>query len=228
MATITREETNELVMFENIRGTKNHLIIPEETSFNEWENLGNNLKTAEGAIEFYIGDWINFGERKFGDKYLIAMAKTGFTYDYVQRMASVARKFNGGLKSGNEEIATRHNLSFHHHRLVAPLSGPVAERLLDKAEKEKLTLAELRAEVQEWQAEHQPEKQTKQIEIVFSWFHDPDIEAMLDGMQKIRTGINKLMHDQRDPEVRKDLLGKVRNLMTDIDDDIRKYLVGSK
>ena len=230
MATTTREETNELVMFENVRMIKNHLVLPENTTFDEWVDIGKNLKTAEGAIQFLIGDWINFGERKYGDKYLIAMAQTGFTVDYLRRIAMVSKKFNGYVAGDTTEgLATRHeNLSFTHHVEVVSLPGPVAERLLEKSEKEYLTRDELRAEVREWKTEHRTPEQNKQQEILFSWFHDPDIEAMLDGMQKIRTGINKLMHDQRDPEVRKDLLCKVRNLMTDIDDDIRKYLVGSK
>lgn len=224
---------NELVTFPNVQMTKTHLIIPEETSFDDWEDIGKKLKTVEGAVQFWIGDWINFGERKYEDKYLRAMAETGYTYEYLKNIAYVSRKFNGNDNGHSgvtiEGLATRHeNLGFSFHQITAPLAGPIAERFLNKAEEEHLTKRELEADVREWQMEHQPKKETKRPEVVFSWFHDPDIEAMLDGMQNIRTGVNKLTRDQRDPEVRKDLLQKVDVLMVGIDKDIKKYLGGLK
>lgn len=224
-------KTDELIIFPNVQMTKINLFIPEETTFTEWEDIGRKLKGIEGAVQFWIGDWINFGSRKYGDKYLIAMAKTGFTIKTLQSIAAVSRRFNGKSPAGGgfEGLAIRHeNLSFAHHQEVAYLPPKVASSLLDEAEDGHWSKSELRGAVEIWREEHQPAKQPKHTEIVFSWFHDLDIEAMLDGMLTIRKGINKLMHDERDPEVRKDLLQKVDALMVDIDKDIKQYLARLK
>jgi hypothetical protein len=63
-------------------------------------------------------------------------------------------------------------------------------------------------------------------EVVFSWFKEPRVEAMLDGMQAIRAGVDELIHDQRDPDTAKHILKNARTLMREIAKDIDDVLGG--
>jgi hypothetical protein len=194
-------ETNALVTLPNVQMTKTRLVIPEDTSFSDWEDIGKKLKNVEGAVQFWIGDWINFGERKWGDKYQFVHDELGFSYDYISQIASVSKKFPGNSVAGNgiEGTPTRHeNLSFSHHVEVATIPGPVAERLLIKAETENLSKRELRIEVREWQAAHSMQPPAHIPETVFSWAKDEEGQAGFDALQTVIKAFNRYANDKRD------------------------------
>jgi hypothetical protein len=41
----------------------------EELSYDEWIQMANDLGRAERSIGFVIGDWINYGESRWREKY---------------------------------------------------------------------------------------------------------------------------------------------------------------
>lgn len=87
------------------------LFINGEVSFEEWQSYGERLAFVEGAIQWVIGDWLNYGERKWGEMYPGSENET--QYDTWRDYKSVAKRV---------ELSTRvDNLSWAHHRLVAPL-----------------------------------------------------------------------------------------------------------
>lgn len=219
--------TEELIVMPTVQMTKTRLIIPETTTFEEWEDIGYQLKNVEGAIQFWVGDWINFGERKWGEKYLEAVRMTGYDYETLRWHSYVAKRTQfvpQGTDLPENTILRRDGLSFTHHKEVAALAPVVANRLLDKAEADALTVSELRAEVREWKAEHEPAATIAPPDIAFSWYHDGDVEATLDAMRIFRAGINKLMNDKRDPIVRITILRDLLVLMEDLGRDINKYM----
>lgn len=221
---IIEVETDAVVTLPKAQMTKTKLSIPENTSFDEWKNIGRQLKGVEGAIQFWVGDWINFGERKFGDKYLIAMAQTGFSYEYLKTIAWVSKRFNGSSGTTNEGLATRHeNLSFTHHQAVAALPGLVAEKLLDKAVTDRLTREELKAEVREWQAEHNPQKAQEHKERPFSLAQEAYVISYVDDIMDIKLRTNKLLQETRDPVVRKYYLEMGGKVLVEILDLLKKY-----
>lgn len=85
----------------------------EELSFEEWDDLGTKLAPVGKSIGFIIGDWINYGEKRWGDKYEEALARTGLAYQTLADFAYVARKVHFSVR--NEK------LDFTHHRVVAKL-----------------------------------------------------------------------------------------------------------
>ena len=61
-------------------------------------------------------------------------------------------------------------------------------------------------------------------EIVFSWFHDPEVSATLAAMPTFRAGVTKLIADKRDPAVRFSILNDLLELMNDISGTITDNL----
>jgi hypothetical protein len=111
--------------------TSTGIHFNEELSFEEWDNLGEKLAPVGKSIGFIIGDWINYGEKRYGQKYEKALARTGLAYQTLMDFAYVARKV---------EISFRNeNLDFTHHRVVAKLkTDEEKQHWLEMAVKHKL------------------------------------------------------------------------------------------
>jgi hypothetical protein len=99
-------------------------------------------------VGFFIGDVLNFGEKKWGDKYTAALTQTGLARTTLEHYAWVAKNTPAEKR--------RATLTFSHHEVVVPLlvdSPQKAEGLLDEAEKQQAktgsppTVRELRVKV---------------------------------------------------------------------------------
>lgn len=120
--------------------TPTALVLHPDTSFDRWMSIGEALKQMEKSVMWWIGDWCNFGERKYGEKYTQAMEASGYTYQAVADAAWVAARI--------EISRRRETLTFTHHREVAALATQEeADDLLDRAETEKLSTRDMRQEV---------------------------------------------------------------------------------
>jgi hypothetical protein len=96
------------------------IVFHEELSFEEWEALGQKLAPVGKSIGFIIGDWINYGEKHYGDKYEDAIKRTGMAYQTLRNYAYVARRV---------QLSCRHdNLGFEHHYVVAKLKDADDQR----------------------------------------------------------------------------------------------------
>lgn len=110
------------------------LVADPEATFDDWKAFGKLLKNVEEARQWIIGDWINEGEKRWGEKYQQAMEETGYEYQTLRAYAYVCA--NVGLLIRNQQ------LTFAHHRVVAPLPpadqsywlGLAAEKGWDDAE----------------------------------------------------------------------------------------------
>lgn len=115
------------------------LVLPEGLSFDEWETIGKKLQRVEKSVRWWIGDWLAYGERVYGETYAQAIEATGYSVGDLQNMVYVA--------SGIEPSQRCENLSWSHHREVAALSPPEQTRWLDKAEAESWSTRELREQM---------------------------------------------------------------------------------
>ena len=112
----------------------------EELSFDEWNGLGQKLAPLGKSIGFIIGDWINYGNGRYGEKYDEALKRTGMTYETLMNFSYVARKVEISLRN---EI-----LDFNHHYVVAKLKSPEEKQYwLDMARKHNLTVRRLRKSI---------------------------------------------------------------------------------
>lgn len=115
------------------------LELPEGMTFQEWQNLGDVLQGVERSLMWWIGDWLNFGEREYGETYSQAIEATGKSYSSAANAKWVADRF--------EFSRRRENLSWSHHLEVASLPPDAANRMLGLAEQEGWSRKVLRAHV---------------------------------------------------------------------------------
>lgn len=102
--------------------------------YEEWRNVGLRLGRIGRSMAWFIGDWLNFGER-YGEKYSQAASETHYDPGYLANVAWICRTF--------EHSRRREALSFRHHQVVAGLKPPEQDRWLLLAEEKKWTSEDL-------------------------------------------------------------------------------------
>jgi hypothetical protein len=105
----------------------------------EWLATGRRLGAIGRCSQWWIGDWIRYGSARWGEKYVEAARVTGYDVASLRNMAWVAAQFDPSLRSDK--------LSWSHHVLLAPLGADEQERWLDRAARERLSVADLRTEL---------------------------------------------------------------------------------
>ena len=93
--------------------TRTSLTIPDDLPFDDWQRLGKTLKDIEKSVLWWLGDWLNYGERNYGETYAQAVDVTDYGEDMLRKTKWVA--------SSVEMCKRLHNLSWSHHHMVAPL-----------------------------------------------------------------------------------------------------------
>ena len=111
----------------------------QDLSFAEWDDLGQKLAPIGKSIGFIIGDWINYGEGRYGEKYAEALERSGMAYQTLMNYSYVARKV---------EISCRQeNLGFEHHAVVAKLKPDEQEHWLEMTKAHSLSVRRLRKSI---------------------------------------------------------------------------------
>ncbi|MDQ3933017.1 MAG: hypothetical protein M3340_00110 [Actinomycetota bacterium] len=88
---------------------------------------------------WWIGDWLSYGNAKYGEKYSRAVKLTGYDIQTLKNMVYVASRF--------EPSRRRDVLSWTHHAEVAALSRDEQETWLNRAVAERLSVRSLREEI---------------------------------------------------------------------------------
>ena len=118
-----------------IQATPTGLVLAKDLTFEEWNAIGSSFGTALQTAAWCIGDWMVYGERKWGKQLLLegaefdaksnripselfdnAIAATSLDRQTLSQYASVCRKIPMAER--------RVHLSFGHHRILAPLPTP--------------------------------------------------------------------------------------------------------
>lgn len=105
-------------------------------SYEDWVECGEFIQQAQGAIQWWRGDWSNYGAQAYGEAYSQEIDKFGVDYSTVANERWVAKQF--------EFSRRRENLSWSHHAEVASLDRAEQDEVLDRAEQEGMTRKELR------------------------------------------------------------------------------------
>jgi hypothetical protein len=116
------------------------LELPNDLTFDQWTAIGSVLQGAQRSMMWWIGDWLHFGERKWGEMYADAVEQTGRQEQTLMNAKWVA---------GRMPISRRREkLSWGHHAAVAGAEGESEQdELLALAESDGLNVNELRREV---------------------------------------------------------------------------------
>lgn len=105
----------------------------------EWSAVGRRFGEIGRCSQWWLGDWIHYGNAKFGERYSRAVKLTGYDVQSLMNMVYVASRF--------EIYRRRENLSWSHHSTLAPLDVPSQEYWLSRALADKLSVADLRVEL---------------------------------------------------------------------------------
>jgi hypothetical protein len=114
------------------------LDLPNSLSFEAWEELGGVLVRMEKGILWCLGDWLNYGERRFGDRAFQAVV-TGYATGTLRAAAWVSHRFPKGERDPE--------VPWSHYRELAGLPEEAANELLVEVKTEKLSQKELRTRV---------------------------------------------------------------------------------
>lgn len=128
--------------------TPTSLVLADGLPFEEWESAGKLLGEISRATQWWIGDWLNYGEGAYGDKYTQAMDATGLEYGTLANISWVSKHV--------EVSRRRENLSFSHHQEVAQFDPGEQRTWLKQAEAAGWSVGELRKEIKQAPAVEEP------------------------------------------------------------------------
>lgn len=105
-------------------------------SFEQWVLHGRRLGAIGRGVGWWIGDWLRFGNARYGEKYVQASRITGYDIQTLMNMVYVA--------SSVDPSRRRARLPWSHHAEVAPLPPEEQDYWLDRVEEDRLSVRDLR------------------------------------------------------------------------------------
>ncbi len=111
-------------------------LPPGDLDTREWATAGRRLGLVGRRIQWLLGDWIAYGNEKFGERYSRASKITGYDTQTLMNMVYVASRFVFSRR--------REKLSWSHHETLAALEFDEQEHWLDEAERHRWSVSDLR------------------------------------------------------------------------------------
>lgn len=156
------------------------LNLPRILSFDEWMGYGKTLSAMQDSIPWWVGDWINYGEAKYGETYSQGLSLWDFGYQTLTNMAYVSRRYPPDQRT---------SLSWTHHRHAASMEPKERGALLKKAKDEEWTTRQLQIEVAKAKL-----KDTGDEEEVAVWVqYTVEISTNMGEIKKTSNNINQFL-----------------------------------
>lgn len=95
---------------------------PASMTYEQWAEIGRQFQYVNGSLNWWLGDWLNEGEKRYGETYAQAIEVTGHKIDYLMKIKSVSKR----IKIWNRFQI----LSWTHHYHVAHLDEQAQRQLL--------------------------------------------------------------------------------------------------
>ncbi len=115
--------------------------------------IGHRFGGMARCSPWLLGDWIRYGNYRWGEKYREAMRITGYDVQSLRNFAYVAGRI--------EPSRRRDDLSWSHHAEVCALTDAEQEQWLDVAVAERMSVADLRVELR---AARRGERKRREVE----------------------------------------------------------------
>jgi len=115
---------------------KTGLVVAGTPTIDEWQDCGRVLQRIEGAVQFWIGDWVNYGAHAYHEKYDAVVDDLGLDRQTVKNYAYVAQNVPSSLR--------RDDVLFSVHKELAPLPLKQQARILLIAAAEHLTVRDVK------------------------------------------------------------------------------------
>jgi len=116
-----------------------HLISwnpSHELDPHEWAAVGRRIGAVGRCIQWLLGDWIAYGNTKFGERYARASKITGYDPQTLMNMVYVASRFPISRR--------REKLSWSHHEALASMDADEQDRWLDEVSEHRWSVLDLR------------------------------------------------------------------------------------
>lgn len=118
------------------------LELPENLDFDDWQNIGLKLATIQRATLWWWGDWLNYGERRYGEMYSQALDASEYEPQSLRAAKYVASRI--------ELLSRLNNLSWSHHYEVAKFEPDLQDKWLRQAAEHGWSRKELRQQIKEY------------------------------------------------------------------------------
>jgi hypothetical protein len=151
--------------------TRVGLELPDGLEWVQWEHLGVQLQELAWSYQWYLGDWLLYGEHNYGEEaYQAVQADSGLALSTLQKAAWVCQSIPLPRRVAE--------LTFSHHERVAALTPDEQEYYLGLALQEKWSVARLAATIKSDQAEHAGTEATFHVEPepIPLWFRCPQCQ----------------------------------------------------
>lgn len=103
----------------------------------KWAAAGRRIGAVGRCIQWLLGDWIAYGNMKFGERYALASQISGYDPQTLMNMVYVASRFPISRR--------RENLSWSHHEALASKDDPdEQDRWLDEVSEHRWSVLDLR------------------------------------------------------------------------------------
>ena len=132
--------------FGKFRLDPGRLTVDGEPTYEEWEAFGPVLGHIERNAKWWLGDWMNYGEDNFGERYAQAIKLTGWTYGTLANIAYVARNVRLSRRRENLE-------SWGHWQAIASLQPAEQDIMIKRCLDDDLKLIGLRDAVRQMKRE---------------------------------------------------------------------------
>ena len=158
-----------MVQLDILTAGKISLDLPPNLPFDEWREIGAQLRRARARLAWLIGDWWAYGEHKDGDRKALVESEDwdGPQFQTCMNTAAICRAFS-------DTSRRRENLSFKHHAEVASLPEAEADRLLDWCEEPLQQTGRPRPIRGASRGMHAGSKKTIRMEVTYRPFFSPE------------------------------------------------------
>ena len=109
------------------------LRLPPGLPRKEWVRIGHILRAMEKGVQWWVGDWLAYGENSYGEE---AFAELGRSDKTLANWASVARQIHPSRRV--------EGVRFSHHAEVAPLPPEEQSEVLREVKEGNLTVGQTR------------------------------------------------------------------------------------
>lgn len=105
--------------------TETAWTAPAELTYDGWSKIGRTLQQVNRSLNWWIGDWLYYGEQRYGETYVQAVEATDSSAESLRKYLAVARRVDKSVRLSM--------LSWSHHALVAYLPSAEHKPLLELA-----------------------------------------------------------------------------------------------
>ena len=121
------------------RTTASSLHLRTGLCFDSWVGVGARIARISNASAWWLGDWLIYGERAYGQRYAEALDTTQLDYQTLRNYAWVARSFDPSRR--------RAGVSFGHHAELAAHPDAEQDLWLERAQRLAWSRNELRRQL---------------------------------------------------------------------------------